>query len=344
MPVAAGWRDNVKNLNKSKKISIVVPVYNAEKYLDCCIKSILTQSYQNFELLLVDDGSNDSSAEICDNYACKDDRITVIHQKNAGVSAARNAGIAVCSGIYLVFLDADDWWDREFLATMEAGMENADLVICDLVKCDKNGIRTRLPAFQGDMSQWCWPLCNHCSISCYRCMFDTALINKYGFRFISGRKTGEDQEFTYRYMLHTEKIASIPEAIYYYRINQNSTMFTANYNHFQAVDAMIAVEDYARGVCSGDRAEIISQAMRRYKCPYILEFAILTVLTAGDAPDMGLQYLQKNGYYDMLNEACKSPKHHDSKFMRMWKRSSKLCLRYYYIRRKIGKLVRKKPH
>lgn len=323
------------------KISVIVPVFKAEKFISRCVDSVLNQSYSNIELILVDDGSPDSSPEICEAYARKDERITVIHQKNAGVSAARNAGIAACSGVYLVFLDADDWWDSEFLSSMEAGKENADLVICSLVKCGEDGVKTRLPLFRGDMTQWCWPLRNNCIVSCCRCIFDTALIRKHGLRFTPGRKTGEDQEFTYCYMLHTEKIVCIPEAIYYYRVTRNSAMHTANYNHFHAAEAMKAVARYAGSVCSSERAEIVSQTVWRYRCPYILEFAILTVLTAGDAPRAVLNYLNEHGYFDMLNEACQAPEHHDSKFMRMWKKSPKCCLGYYYIRRKIGKLVKK---
>lgn len=90
-------------------VSIIVPVYNAEKYLDECIESILNQSYTNYELLLVDDGSTDKSAAICDSYESKDERIKVFHQNNTGVSAARNKGIQEACGEYITFIDSDDF-------------------------------------------------------------------------------------------------------------------------------------------------------------------------------------------------------------------------------------------
>ena len=99
-------------------VSVVVPVYNAEKYIARCIKSILSQTHKSFELILVDDGSPDQSGAICDEYARKDDRITVIHQKNSGVSAARNVGIDHASGKYLFFVDSDDWVEPTHIECM----------------------------------------------------------------------------------------------------------------------------------------------------------------------------------------------------------------------------------
>ena len=99
-------------------ISIIVPVYNSEKYLDACIDSILSQSFRDFELILVDDGSKDSSAQICDEYASQDTRVRVIHKANGGVSAARNDGLDIAKGEYITFIDSDDWVERESLSTI----------------------------------------------------------------------------------------------------------------------------------------------------------------------------------------------------------------------------------
>ena len=92
-------------------VSIVVPVYNAEKYLEDCLISLVDQTYENIEIILVDDGSVDDSGRICDSWAEKDDRIIVIHKKNGGLSDARNAGIDASRGEYLSFIDSDDFWD-----------------------------------------------------------------------------------------------------------------------------------------------------------------------------------------------------------------------------------------
>ena len=98
------------------KISVIIPVYNAEQYLKDCVDSIINQSYQNFELILVDDGSSDNSPKICDDYAAKDNRIIVIHKSNNGVSAARKTGLDNASGDYIMYVDSDDWLD---INTME---------------------------------------------------------------------------------------------------------------------------------------------------------------------------------------------------------------------------------
>lgn len=94
-------------------ISVIVPVYNAEKYLDRCVKSIINQTFSDFELILVDDGSPDNSGTLCDEWSKKDSRIKVIHQQNAGAGAARNAGLAIATGDYIGFIDSDDWIEPE---------------------------------------------------------------------------------------------------------------------------------------------------------------------------------------------------------------------------------------
>ena len=94
------------------KVSIIVPVYNVEKYIHKCIVSILSQTYKNLEIILVDDGSPDNCGKICDEYASNDNRIIVIHQKNGGLSAARNAGLNISTGNFIVFVDSDDYLEN----------------------------------------------------------------------------------------------------------------------------------------------------------------------------------------------------------------------------------------
>ena len=118
------------------KISIVVPVYNAEKYLHRCMDSILNQVFQDFELILINDGSKDRSGEICNDYASKDNRIKVLHKVNARVSAARNDGIKMATGKYLGFVDADDWIEPNMYQELFTSAEqfNIDLAMCDFRK------------------------------------------------------------------------------------------------------------------------------------------------------------------------------------------------------------------
>lgn len=113
-------------------ISIIVPVYNVEKYLNKCIDSIINQTYKNIEIILVDDGSTDNSGKICDEYLLRDSRIKVIHKNNGGLSSARNEGINISSGEYIGFVDSDDWVEPNMYEEMYKKIlySNADIVDC----------------------------------------------------------------------------------------------------------------------------------------------------------------------------------------------------------------------
>lgn len=117
-------------------ISVIVPIYKAEKYLNRCIESIVKQTYDCLEIILVDDGSTDTSPQICDNWGKKDDRIKVVHQKNGGVSSARNSGLNIASGKYIVQVDSDDYIASNMIEVLYKALieKNADLVICGYLK------------------------------------------------------------------------------------------------------------------------------------------------------------------------------------------------------------------
>ena len=122
-------------------VSVIIPVYNVEKYLPRCIDSILAQTYQNLEIILVDDGSPDGCGKICDEYAEKDNRVVVIHKENGGVSSARNVGIKKATGECIAFIDSDDWVHREYIACLVEGInEGADLAICSMLEVVENTI------------------------------------------------------------------------------------------------------------------------------------------------------------------------------------------------------------
>lgn len=116
------------------KISIIVPVYNVEKYLEKCVRSILAQTFTDFELILVDDGSPDSSGAMCDQFAKQDERVKVIHKENGGLSDARNAGIEIATGEYLGFIDSDDYIADDMYELLYTNIvkEDADLSICGI--------------------------------------------------------------------------------------------------------------------------------------------------------------------------------------------------------------------
>ena len=120
------------NVN-SPIISVIIPIYNVEEFLPKCIDSVLNQTLKNVEIILVDDGSTDNSSIICDEYALLDNRITVIHKKNEGLSASRNIGIDVAKGNYLAFVDSDDWIEESMFEIMYNTIvtNDADMVVCN---------------------------------------------------------------------------------------------------------------------------------------------------------------------------------------------------------------------
>ena len=124
---------------KKYKISVIIPVYKVEDYLERCIQSILNQTYETWECILVDDGSPDSCPEICDMYAAKDNRICVIHQKNQGVSVARNCGLQMATGDIVTFVDSDDWLEKDAFETMnQLWTEDKDVIIFEFYEGDEN--------------------------------------------------------------------------------------------------------------------------------------------------------------------------------------------------------------
>ena len=122
-------------------VSVIVPVYNVEKYVGDCIESLIRQSYKNIEIILVDDGSTDSSGQLCDVYATKDIRIKVIHKENGGLSDARNAGIDSAVGVYYSFVDGDDFLAKDAILKMIFGMKEkkCDISVCNMIRYFENG-------------------------------------------------------------------------------------------------------------------------------------------------------------------------------------------------------------
>jgi len=123
-------------MKKKSIISIIVPIYNVDKYLNKCIESILNQTYTNLEIILIDDGSTDDSGKICDEYAEKDDRIIVIHKENGGVSSARNEGLKIATGKYLCFVDSDDEVKKEYIETLVnlISKNNIDIAMINYIR------------------------------------------------------------------------------------------------------------------------------------------------------------------------------------------------------------------
>lgn len=211
-------------------LSIIIPVYNVKKYLSICINSVLSQTYQNLEIILVDDGSSDGSEKICDDYAEKDKRIRVIHQKNAGVAKARNAGLDVANGVFIGFVDADDYIESNMYETLYNHIcdAKAEIAQCGLLKKSEDDGRVkffvgnsgRITKYTGKES-----LQNLLTVRtpwCYVCtkLFCATLFQQN--RFDINLKIGEDSCILANIFLRVKAVVYLEQPLYHYRENFSS--------------------------------------------------------------------------------------------------------------------------
>ena len=226
------------------KVSIIVPVYNTEKYLARCIDSILAQTFTDFELILVNDGSKDNSGKICDEYAQKDSRIIVIHKENGGVSSARNKGIDVAQGDWISFVDSDDWISSDFLSSF---IYDADLIICGLELFGAKQVQ-HLPEekrLQNKDEISIWLTSNYSKSyipsQCSK-LYRHDVIKKYNIRFNTTLIRCEDTLFNFEYLNYCNKIKLFKVAPYHYYIPNLDQTYPkypisaqAYYNHINAL-------------------------------------------------------------------------------------------------------------
>ncbi len=202
-------------------ISIIVPVFRAEPYLRECIDSILAQTYTDWELILVDDGSPDGSGLICDEYAEADFRVRVIHKENGGVSSARNLGIEQAKGSYITFIDADDFVGRHYLADFDP--DDDDLYIEGFVRfgeMNNTEVCTALPnrsKVSDTRAYWTNLLQKTHFFAPWCKLFKTDIILSNNIRFPIGMKNAEDIHFCLEYILYVDTLVTIPQAHYYHR-------------------------------------------------------------------------------------------------------------------------------
>lgn len=252
-------------------ISVIVPVYNVEYYLDRCLTSLVNQTYSNMEIILIDDGSKDNSGMICDNWKEKDNRIVVIHKKNAGLGYARNSGLEICKGEYICFVDSDDFVSANMIQTMYDAIkkENADTCYCsfNIYSNKKNEVVKKsfvnsgvydgkkilldiagsLPEDKVDFNK---------EMSVWACLFSGQIIRENGIVFTSEREIiCEDFPFDIRYLPKTNKVVVIDNCFYYYCINGESLThkfdekrFDKEKHLFSSLDerlsSVISKEDY----------------------------------------------------------------------------------------------------
>lgn len=234
------------------KVSIIVPVYNAEKTIGRCIDSILNQEYEDFELLLMDDGSKDASGSVCDEYAEKDERVRVIHKENSGVSATRNMALDIAGGTYLQFLDADDWItpNATRLFVEAAEQYNCDMVIADFYRVvgervshkgaiEGEGILTR-EQFAAQMMEN--PADFYYGVL-WNKLFRREIVEKYKLRMDSDISWCEDFMFNLEYIRHCEVFYALQVPIYYY-VKTKGSLASQGINISKTIKMKLMVFEY----------------------------------------------------------------------------------------------------
>lgn len=227
------------------KISVIVPIYNVDKYLKKCIDSVIYQSYKNLEIILVDDGSPDKSGEICDKYALKDSRIKVIHKKNGGVSSARNVGIDAATGDYVCFLDGDDYVTNDYVDYLLKITENNDCEIgCSAEMFSpfskKQFKNNRLKIVTGEKATE-MILCYKLPIGANAKIFKLSFLKNNKIRFFEDLVIGEGFNFNTECFQLASKVAVGYKKIYFYR-KDNPTSVTTLYNNKKWENGIYALE------------------------------------------------------------------------------------------------------
>lgn len=217
-------------------ISIIIPVYNVEEFLPKCMDSVLKQTYRDFEVLLIDDGSTDGSAAICDEYAQQYDCCKVFHRQNAGVAASRNFALSKAKGKYIVFLDSDDYIEKEMLAKVYAKMELEQYDICSFSarRVDEAGKHLYDIYFVNvigslyfneesrDMFLWQKFLQYQTGWECCFHVFRRDIIETNQIRFDEKLRYAEDLVFTFEYMFYVESWIKLPDVLYNYTLRSGS--------------------------------------------------------------------------------------------------------------------------
>lgn len=237
-------------------ISIIVPVYNVEKYIDRCMTMLLGQTYKNIEVILVDDGSPDGCPKLCDEYAKKDSRVKVVHKENGGLGLARNSGIDIATGEYIAFVDSDDYVTEDMCEKLlfAAMKYNADIVYGGIFY-DENGVIKRRPGVQqpviwkdDEVKGFLLDLIamkpeekqdTIIEVSVWKAIFRKKIFDDYNIRFVSEREfISEDIIFNIDYISKACAVVLIPDPVYYYCTNPNSLSKTFRVDRFERTKIM----------------------------------------------------------------------------------------------------------
>lgn len=332
----------------NKLISIIMPVYNAEKYLNRSIESIMNQTYNNMEIILVNDGSTDNSLEICTNYQKKDNRIKLINQENKGVSIARNRGIDEATGHYIMFIDSDDYIEKNMIEDMEAKIteDDIDLVISGIkmnyirngqvVGEEKYQLKDKMYSIEEmlndilidlDLICICGPCCK---------LYKKEILKKNNIKFTNEFTMGEDTWYNLDYIdACTGKIVTVSNIYYNYMRENPDSLFTKYYDNYIKITEKV----YNKFLNLLER-KANSKAIARYKKNYILNLVYANYInfkyeTTHKKKIEDLEYSLKNNVVANEIKSVKAVGNKEKIFIFLIKHKYKHIL-YLYFKIKIG--------
>lgn len=292
----------------SDLISVIVPIYNVEMYLKRCIDSILQQSYTNFELILIDDGSIDNCPKICDQYALQDNRIKVIHKKNGGLSDARNRGLNLAEGKYVTFIDSDDKVSRYFLEYLYLAISNNDceIAICDFINfSSENEINYDVVYNNGNTyspEEMLWKIYSNChheyieSTVAWNKMYKKELFDDISFPI---GKIHEDEATTYKLYWKAKKIVKIPCKLYFYFYNKDGIMNKKfNSNRLDYLEAL------------NDRYDFYNYLDKKELADYTAKLLYIYIVDYGS-----LSYEKLSNYYEFRKKLIEHYKRYRLKLL-----------------------------
>lgn len=264
------------------QISIIIPVYNAEQYLTECLDSILGQSFSDYEVIMVDDGSTDGSADVCLRYAEADPRFVYIYKENGGVSSARNKGLDMARGEWVSFIDADDWVSEDYLSSFMQLEHKADVTFFGETSVEMDGtISQKIPEERycegrsdveetiyylkcgslGDVLGWTWDK-----------FLRNSIIKEYDIRFVEEVSFREDELFALEYCRYIHSICTIGKSLYFYRVIETGLTKRGIRKNDLMPSSLHLLDDYACFSHEGLKEHILQsatdyRAMNIYKQP-----------------------------------------------------------------------------
>ena len=288
-------------------ISVIVPVYKVEKYLNKCVQSILAQTYKDFELILVDDGSPDGCPKICDAYLEKDLRVKVVHKKNGGLSDARNAGIGIAKGDYITFIDSDDYVSKDYLLSLVSIQKkyNADIVVAGIEvffegETPKERTSGKVLCYSGKEALEKMLYQDMIDTSACAMLIPTAIARKFLFPI---GKYHEDEFTTYKYYAEVKKVAVTTQKQYFYLQRNGSIMHVFGQTSLDELDAADNLVEF----CKKNYRDIVSAAESKKFSDYCQVFLLNSNLKK-EYPDIYCRidnYLKEKRIQILLDKKCR---------------------------------------